>query len=150
MRRLLPLVAGIFLVASVLIYLLGDSGLLAYADLENYRQKLAANVESLQQRNKSLGAELAGLKENSEQNIVLARRIGLYRPGDEVVKLEGLASRVEHYVVGDLLKFRKTSDARSAVVKAGAICLTVLLSTFALLSARVSRRRVRGSHSGQP
>jgi cell division protein FtsB len=148
MRRLFPLLIVVFLVASVLIYLLGDSGLLAYGDLESYRRKLAANVESLQQRNKNLAAELAGLKEDSEQNIVLARRIGLYRPGDEVVKLEGLAPRVEHYVVGDLLKLRKTNDARSAVVKAGAICLTVLLSAFALLSSRASRRRVRGSQSG--
>jgi cell division protein FtsB len=149
MRHLFPLIIGIFLVASLLIYLLGDSGLLAYGDLESHRQRLAANVESLQQRNKNLSAELAGLKESDEQNILLARRIGLYRPGEEVVKLEGFAPRVEHYVVGDLLKLRKTSEAKSPMFKAGAICLAVFLSVLALFFPRASRRRVRGSHGGQ-
>ena len=145
MRRLSPILILIFLVASVLILLFGDSGLIAYNDLESYRQRLALNIESLQQRNRNLAAELADLKGNAELNIVLARRLGLYRPGDEVVRLEGASPRVEHYVVGDLLKLKKGGDARSAVVKIVAICLSILFVTYVVISARASRRRLRGS-----
>jgi cell division protein FtsB len=148
MRRLSPILIVIFLVASVLIYLLGDSGVLAFNDLEGYRQRLAANVESLRQHNRNLTAELADLKGNAELNIVLARRLDLYRPGDEVVKLQGLSNRVEHYVVGDLLKLRKSSDARSAVVKTAALCLSMLMTAYVLLSSRAARRKARGSQGG--
>ncbi len=148
MRRLSPILIVIFLVASVLIYFFGDSGMLAFDDLEGYRRRLAANVESLQQRNRSLTAELADLKGNAELNMVLARRLGLYRPGDEVVRVQGLSSRVEHYVVGDLLRLRKSSDARSAVVKTASISLAMLMTAYVLLSSRASRRKARGSQGG--
>lgn len=148
MRRLSPILIVIFLVASVLIYLFGDSGVLAYRDLESYRRRLELNVESLYQHNKNLTAELADLKGNTELNIVLARRVGLYRPGDAVVKLEGPSTRVEHYVVGDLLKLRKSGDARSAAVKTVAIGLSMLFTAYVFLSARASRRKVRGSQGG--
>ncbi|HYW84837.1 MAG TPA: hypothetical protein VFB30_16355, partial [Spirochaetia bacterium] len=108
----------------------------------------AANVESLRQHNRNLTAELADLEGNTELNIVLARRVGLYKPGDEVVKLPGRTNGVEHYVVGDLLKFRKSSDARSAVVKTAAISLAMLMTAYVLLSSRATRRKARGSQGG--
>ena len=148
MRRLSPILIVIFLVASILIYFFGDSGLFAFNDLESYRRRLAANVESLTQHNRNLTAELADLKGNAELNIVLARRLGLYKPGDEVVKLPGRANGVEHYVVGDLLKLRKSGDARSAMVKAAATSLAMLMTAYVLLSSRASRRRARGSQGG--
>src|SRR5271169_1750392 len=148
MRRLSPILIVIFLVASILIYFFGDSGMRAFNDLESYRRRLAANVESLMQHNRNLTAELADLKGNTELNIVLARRLGLYKPGDEVVKLPGRSNGVEHYVVGDLLKFRKSSDARSAVVKTAAISLAMLMTAYVLLSSRASRRKARGSQGG--
>jgi cell division protein FtsB len=148
MRRLSPILIVIFLAASVLIYLFGDSGVLAFNDLEGYRRRLALNVESLQQHNKNLTAELADLKGNTELNTVLARHLGLYQPGDEVVKLEGLSRRVEHYVVGDLLKLKKSGDARSAVVKTAALCLSMLMTAYVVLSTRASRRKARGSQGG--
>ena len=148
MRRLSPILIVIFLAASVLIYFFGDSGLLAFNDLEGYRRRLAANVESLAQHNRDLTAELADLKGNAELNIVLARRLGLYRPGDEVVKLPNQPNGAAHYVVGDLLKLRKASDARSAVVKTAAISLAMLMTAYVLLSSRASRRKARDSQGG--
>ena len=82
-----------FSVASFLICLFGDSGVFAYRKLDCYRHDLAANVERLQARNVALTEELANLKDSPERNLVLARGIGLYRPGDEVVRLEGLPPR---------------------------------------------------------
>jgi hypothetical protein len=148
MRRLSPILIVIFLVASVLIYLFGDSGVCAFNDLEGYRRRLVLNVESLQQHNRNLTSELSDLKGNAELNIVLARRLGLYRPGDEVVRLQGLSNGVEHYVVGDLLKFRKSGDARSAAVKTAALCLSALMTAYVLLSSRASRRKASGSQGG--
>jgi cell division protein FtsB len=148
MRRLLPILVVLFLVASLLIYFFGDSGLLAYRDLDIYRQHLAANVENLQQRSMALQAELTSIKDDPERTKVMARRIGFYGPGDEVVKLEGLPPRVERYAVGDLLKLKKGNEAKSAVVKAIAVCLSALFGVSALLAARTARRKVHDRQGG--
>ena len=144
MVRLSPALIVVFLIASVLIYLFGDSGVLAFNDLEGYRQRLAANVESLRARNMNLTTELSDLKGNAELNTVLARRLGLYRPGDQVVRVQGLSGHVEHYVVGDLLKLKKSGDGRSAAVKTAALSLSALLTVYVFFSSRTSRRKARG------
>jgi hypothetical protein len=102
----------------------------------------------LESRNQALEAELASLRDTPERTIVMARSLGLYRAGDEVVKLEGVPPRAALYAVGDLLKLRKTSETRSAVVKATAVGVCLLLLAGAFLSARASRRRMHGSQGG--
>ena len=148
MRRLLPIMIAVFVVASAVIFFFGDSGLLARRSLDRYRASLAANVEILESRNKALVAELASLRDNPEHTIVMARSLGLYRPGEEVVKLEGVPPRAALYAVGDLLKLRKTSETRSAIFKAAAVGLSFLLLACAFFSARASRRRVHGRQGG--
>jgi cell division protein FtsB len=148
MRRLLPIMITVFLAASAVIFFFGDSGLLALRGLERYRARLAANVEIIESRNRELEAELASLRDNPEHTIVMARSLGLFRPGDEVVRLDGVPPRAALYAVGDLLKLRKTAENRSAIFKAAAVGLSLLLLVFALLSARASRRRMNGSQGG--
>ena len=148
MRHLLPIMIAVFVAASGVIFFFGDSGLLAHRSLNRYRASLAANVENLKSRNRALDAELASLRDNSEHTIVMARSLGLYRPGDEVVKLEGVAPRAALYAVGDLLKLQKSSETRSATFKAAAVGISLLLLVCAFFSARASRRRVHGSQGG--
>jgi cell division protein FtsB len=148
MRHLLLIPLLVFLCASSLIFFFGDSGLLAFQGVQKYRKSLAANVASLEKRNKDLSVELASLRDNPERNILLARNLGLYRSGDAVVRLEGNAPRAAAYTVGDLLKMKKPGDTRSAIFKAGAVVVSILLLAFAFLSARASRRRLHGSHGG--
>lgn len=145
MRRVLPILVLGFSVVSLLICLFGDSGVVAYARMDSYRRKLAANVEKLQARNLALQQELAALQKSPERNLVMARDLGLYRPGDEVVRLEGLSSPVRTYEVGDLLRLKRDGSARNAVFKATGIGVSAALAVFALIMGRASRRKAHDS-----
>jgi cell division protein FtsB len=143
MRRLLPIFFAGFAIASILIYFFGDSGLLAYRRLDDYRQALAANVESLQARNADLTEELASLRDDPQRSLVLARGIGLYQAEDEVVKLEGLGRPAVSNEVGALLKLRKTRTSRNVIFKATGLGVSGLLAALAVIAARASRRKRR-------
>jgi cell division protein FtsB len=140
MRRLLPIFAAGFAIASLLIYFFGDSGLFAYRSLDGYRQALAANVEELQARNAKLSQELAALRDDPQRSLVLARKIGLYQAGDEVVKLEGFALPSVSNEVGALLRLRKSKTSRNVIFKATGIGVSGLLAGFALV-AGLRRKR---------
>lgn len=143
MRRLLPIFATGFLLASLLIWAFGDSGRGATVRLERYRASLEANVESLRARNQALEADLKRLREDPEANELLARELGLYRPGDEVVRIEGLTRRREAYAVGTLLRQRRSSVTQNPWFKMAGIGMSVTLVVFAVL------RRRRGAQ-GRP
>ena len=145
MRRLLPIFFAGFAIASICIYFFGDSGLLAYGRLDGYRQALAANVESLQARNASFTGELAALRDDPQRSLVMARDIGLYQAGDEVVKIEGFAPAAISNEVGALLKLRKSTTSRNTIFKATGIGISGLLAAFAAAAARASRRKGRGA-----
>jgi cell division protein FtsB len=146
MRHLFPVLIVVFIVTSALIFFFGDSGLTAYRNLDRYREKLAANVEDLRNRNSDLTADLSSLRNGSERAVVMARGIGLYRSGDQVVKLEGRPSRAEPTSIGTLLKLRKSGDARNTVFKSTAMGASIILVALAGISIRRSRRR---AHDGQ-
>jgi cell division protein FtsB len=145
MRHLLLIPIFVFAMASSLIFFCGDSGVLALRSLEAYKSRLTANVASLQQRNRALSAELSRLRDDPERSVVLARDLGMYRSGEEVVRLIGVAPRPTLYTVGDLLRMRKPSDTRSAIFKGTAVGLAALLLAYALISARASKARAHGS-----
>ncbi len=145
MRRLLPICFAGFAIASICIYFFGDSGLLAYGRLDGYRQALAANVESLQARNASFTGELAALRDDPQRSLVMARDIGLYQAGDEVVKIEGFVPAAISNEVGALLKLRNSTTSRNTIFKATGIGISGLLAAFAAAAARASRRKGRGA-----
>ncbi len=145
MRRLLPIFFAGFAIASICIYFFGDSGLLAYGRLDGYRQALAANVESLQARNASFTGDLAALRDDPQRSLVMARDIGLYQAGDEVVKIEGFVPAAISNEVGALLKLRKSTTSRNTIFKATGIGISGLLAAFAAAAARASRRKGRGA-----
>jgi cell division protein FtsB len=141
MHRLLPIFVAGFTIASALTYFFGDSGLLAYRRLDGYRQALTANVQALKARNTELTKELASLRENPQRSLVLAREIGFSQPGDEVVKLEGVADPGIPNEVGALLKMRKSKASRNVIFKATGMGISVILAAFAVVAGRASRRK---------
>jgi cell division protein FtsB len=145
MRRLLPIGLAAFTLASLAIFFFGDSGLAAYQCELLYDRSLAANVEALKQRNQELAARLQKLKTDRESNLVLAREIGLYEPGDMVVKLAGRPPRSETYAMGDLLKRRKMDPERNAAFKEAALGGAFVLLLAAFLATRVGRRNADGA-----
>jgi cell division protein FtsB len=145
MNRLLPIGLVAFIAASLAILFFGDSGLTAYRGLSRYEQDLAANVEALRQRNLELKAQLDRLKTDPELNRVLARRIGMYEPGVEVVRLVGRPPKAEAYAVGDLLRMRRPAPVRNAAIKEAALVAAVVMSLAAFLALRAARRKANGA-----
>ena len=145
MRRLFTLLILVFAVSSLLIFLIGDSGVLALDDLAAYRDKLAANVASLDARHAELESRLSLLRSDPATEKLLARSFGLYEPGDAVVRLEGTPVRPEINAVGDLLKYRGGTEARTSFIKAAGACLSIAILAWALLQSMAARRR---AHAG--
>jgi hypothetical protein len=144
MRHVLIIPVIVFALASTLIFFCGDSGLGAYRSLDSYRQRLADNVSRLEARNAALSADLSSLRTDPERAIVLARGLGMYKPGDEVVRLVGVPPRPPLYAVGDLLSMTKHAETRSAVFKAVAVGLVAALLAYAVIAARARRARSHG------
>jgi cell division protein FtsB len=141
MSRLLPIGITAFIVASLAIFFFGDSGLTAFQSGLRYERSLAANVEDLKQRNDQLQARLQLLKTDRESIIIMAREIGMYEPGDRVVKLAGRSPRPQLYVMGDLLRMRKAGSTRNAAFKEITLLATPFFLLLALVAARLARKR---------
>ena len=145
MRRLFPIGFAAFALASLGIFFFGDSGLGAYQGMKHYEDSLAANGEALKERNLALESRLQKLKTDRESNIVLARDIGMYEPGDAVVKMTGRPLRGEIYAMGDLLKRRKSDSERNSAFKEAALCAALVFLLAAFLLARIGRRKADGA-----
>ena len=145
MRRILPLLLLVFAAASLLTFAFGDSGLLALGSLAGYRDRLAANVASLEARNAALQARLQAVRTDPDTEKVLARDLGLVEPGERVVRIEGTAPQPERSVVGDLLRYHAPPTTRNAAIKAVATVGALVLLLLAFLR---SRRDRRASHAG--
>lgn len=145
MRRLFPALVLVFVVSTLLILLFGDSGIMAYRKLDAYREALAANVADLRARHDELRAALERTRTDPSRTIVLARDLGLYRPGETVVKIEGRPPRVEGYAVGALVKMRQGTRSRNPVIKAAGVSVALLLAAWLYLSSRAARRRAHAA-----
>ena len=147
MRRLGTIVICGFIFASILIYFFGDSGLIEFKTLARYRLLLILNNESLKRISENLAAELESLKGSKERTIVLAREIGLYRPGDQIVRFQNPPSRVESHEVGNLLKLRRPKERKNPILKATGIGISALLAAISvLLRAKSASQGRRFSH----
>jgi len=141
MRRLFPALVMVFATASLLISLLGDSGVMAFARLSAYRQELAANVADLQARNAALAARLEAVRADPETAKVMSRAQGLYEPGETVVKLEGHPSPPEVTVVGDLLRYRAPPAGHNALIKTLAAAAAGAFMLWSIFRMRKERKR---------
>ena len=141
MSRLLLIGITAFVIASLAIFFFGDSGLTAFRSRAEYERSLTANVEDLKQRNGELQARLQLLKTDRESIVVMAREIGVYEPGDTVVKLVGRPSRPPLYAMGDLLRMRRVDSTRNAAFKETTLIVTFVFLLLALVSARLVRKR---------
>ncbi len=145
MSRLVPIGIAAFIAASLGIFFFGDSGISAFGGLSRYERGLEANVQALKQRNQDLQAELDRLKNDPESVRVLARDIGMYSPGDTVVKVVGRPTRAESYAVGDLLHLRQAEPTGNAMFKETALGVVAAVLVIAFFAALASRRRANGT-----
>ncbi len=145
MNRLVPIGLAAFICASLGIFFFGDSGLSAFRGLSRYEQALAANVQSLEQRNRDLQAELERLKTDPEAVRILARDIGMFAPGETVVRVVGRPPTPESYAVGDLLHLRRPEPTGNVLFKEAALGGAAAVVIVAFLAALAARRKANGT-----
>jgi cell division protein FtsB len=146
MRRLFPLLAIGFTVASLLIYWFGDYGVVALRSLAQYRDRLHANVENLTALNLELTTELSSLRTDPERTEVLARDLGLYNGNDRVIRLEKTSSRSTFFEVGNILKLSASKAARNPFLKILGFCSVGIFVAFLIIrSTRGSRKSASGT-----
>jgi len=143
MSRLLLIGVTAFIVASLAIFFFGDSGLTAFRSWSQYERSLSANVEDLKRRNEDLQARLQLLKTDRQSIVIMAREIGMYEPGDSVVKLVGRSPKAPLYVMGDLLRMRRQDSERNAILKETALVATLVFLLLAFVATRVARAKER-------
>jgi len=144
MSRLVPIGIAAFVAASLGIFFFGDSGVSAFGGLSRYEKSLEANVESLKLRNQELQAELQELKNDPDRVKVLARDIGMFSPGDTVVKIVGRQPRPESYAVGDLLRMRRPEPTGNVMFKEAALGGVAAVLVVAFFATVVARRKAHG------
>ena len=79
-------VAGL-VIATVLSFLFGASGLFNYRDLRAYEAHVSAGTVALQDRHRSLQQRVAVLRDNPEALRLLARETGYFRTGETVIEV---------------------------------------------------------------
>ena len=144
---------------AVAVYLLlstvfGDRGELAIRDLEAFRDRLEQNVEDLHARNRLLETRVELLRVDAAAVMVEAQKLGLTRPGEELVRIEpdlrlpGLGQAFRPG--GVLTRPEKTpvigaNTIRGAAGAAGLICYVLLFFIFFRQKREVSARRIAES-----
>jgi cell division protein FtsB len=150
MRRILFPIAMGFLFSSLLLYFLGDAGVVEYRAMTAYKESLKANVDSLTSLNDRLKGELEALQDDPGKLEVLAGELGLYRGGDRVIRLEGAASSSVSYEAGNLLRLSRHGDARNPILKASGMGLSALLAGLSFVAARRRKKRENAIVRGKP
>ena len=79
-------VAGL-VIATVLSFLFGASGLFNYRDLRAYEAHVSAGTAALQDRHRRLQQRVAVLRDNPEALRLLARETGYFRSGETVIEV---------------------------------------------------------------
>jgi hypothetical protein len=145
MRRFLLFALLAYTIGSLLVYLFGDSGVSAFGRLTEYRNRLERNVKNLEDLNRSLQAEFASLRDDPRRTEVLARDIGLYRPGDRVLRIEGAQGAAEPYEVGTLLRLKAPRNDRGPWLKTAGLGVALFTALAVFLFGRRSRRPFHGA-----
>lgn len=151
-------VAGL-VIATVLSFLFGASGLSNYRDLRAYQVHVSDAIVALQDRHRNLQQRVAVLRDNPEALRLLARESGYFRPGETVIEVgpvpvdptatSGPRSAGEFAGVAPLLQ--RTPPAPREPFNALALGLCLGAGSFAMLSMRRAfrRRAYAGAASGR-
>jgi cell division protein FtsB len=93
-----------FLTYSVMTYVWGENGIIAYSQLETYEQRLENNIEQLRGVGQKLSAKTESLQSDAEALALSARDMGYYRENERIIYIEGYDAQESLYVVGELMR----------------------------------------------
>lgn len=111
MKRGISLLIGLycaFLTFSLMTYVWGENGIVAYAELSSYKERLESNVEQLREVKNSLAEKADRLQSSADTLALSARDLGYYRDNERIIYVEGYDTSENLYIVGELLRpFRR-------------------------------------------
>lgn len=116
-----------FVISTLLIFYLGNEGVIEYKKLRDYKVELEKNLVELEEINHELGDELKLLKGDPDVNKVEARKLGLIAEGERLVKIEGYKGTGQSYKVGKLFNWSPQKSNRNLLFKYIGIVMPVLL-----------------------
>jgi len=131
--RLLLALYCAFVVHAVLTFAWGPDGTEATKRLLAYRDRLRDNSIQLSERNGILTEQLEALRSDSEPIALAARSLGYYRPGERVVRIEGLETGMISHRIGSILEKPRPYMPFSGFIRATA-CVLAALVGFLLTS----------------
>ncbi len=114
-------------------------------DLNDAREALADRNRDLEELNRSLQAELASIREDPRRTEVLARDLGLYRPDDLVIRIEGAQDGAAPYEVGSLLRLKTPRRDLGPWLKTAGLGVAIFAALAVFLFGRRSRRSFHGA-----
>jgi len=103
-----------FILSSLLIILLGDSGLLRYRALTGYREELKNNIAELELLHQELLDDLEALAGDPERIALQARQLGYFREQERLIRLEGYNPPRSVYKVGKIIRRQPAPRGRGA------------------------------------
>lgn len=124
-----------FILSSVLIILVGDSGLLRYRALAGYQEQLSDNIGELELLHQELLDDLEALAGDPERIALQARQLGYFREGERLIRLESYNPPQSVYTVGKIIRRLPSPRSRGAdrllrLLGAGAAVCLIGLSVW--------------------
>jgi cell division protein FtsB len=137
-RLLLYLAVG-YMVRSVVLFFFGTGGLVDFRALEAQEKALETNIQNLERINADLMEEQQALATDPQRLALLARELGYFREGDQVLELEGSVPAKRHFTVGTLVRVTHARRRADWIVKLLGLVVPVVVFAFR------RRRRVHAS-----
>ncbi|MBN1835484.1 MAG: septum formation initiator family protein [Spirochaetales bacterium] len=142
-RLVLYLALG-FMARSLYLLFFGTGGLVDFRSLESHREQLEGNLAELRRINAELMEEQRALGTDPERVSLQARELGYYRPGEQVVRLEGHGQPRRSFTVGALIGPRAKQERQDWIPKM--LGLIVPLVLFVVALGRDGRRHRAPEH----
>lgn len=117
----------------LLSFILGQSGIVSYKQLEIQKINLIAHVDSIEQINDELNIEKTGLLQDPDVLRSYAKKIGYVSDGEILVKITGMEIKPDKpYNIGTYLNLKKIDYLSEKVIKLASVAIGVLLLVFSL------------------
>jgi cell division protein FtsB len=129
-----------FIAGSVLIFIFGDDGYLAYSRLSRHREVLEKNIEDLKKKNTELKDDVSTLMSNPEAIRVLARKLGYYKDDEILILLDDNPSMPgygmpRYYEIGTMVNTLPQKTGRNTVLRFIGFAISILI-TIAIYAAK--------------
>jgi hypothetical protein len=119
-----------FIVFIALSLLFGQTGLIGFKDINEYKGFLQDNIDELIEINRNLTSDLKALSTSPETLKLYAREFGYFEKNEEVVKIQGAPEVNRYFKLGSLLKRNDVPNGPSPLLHI--IGFTVAFISFGL------------------